>query len=300
MAANAKIIKHRIKSIANTKKITKAMELVAASKMRRAISSVLGTRPYAKLSWETINAVTRAIGEGVTHPLLEENTDADKILVVLFSSDRGLAGAYNVSMARAVAKKIKTLDSKVEAISVGKKGARELAKLDVPIVASFEGLTNKPLYKDILPITSLILEEYEKGTYKKVIIAFTDFISAISQKPEFIELLPLGQPEDSSGLGNTNEKTEDLVVPEAKEYTFEPNPQQVLNQVLPRLMETMVYQALLESAASEHSSRMMAMRNASDAAQDMLEDLTFTYNQIRQAGITQEIAEISSGKAALE
>ena len=170
----------------------------------------------------------------------------------------------------------------------------------IPVVASFEGLTNKPQYKDTLPISTLILDEYKKKTYKKVMVVYMDFISAITQKPELIELLPLGTPESTQGLGDANERKEDIEVPDASEYTFEPDPQKVLDRILPGLIETMIYQALLETAASEHSARMMAMRSASDAATDMLDDLTFTYNQIRQAGITQEIAEISSGAAAIQ
>lgn len=300
MAANSKTIKRRIKSIANTKKITKAMELVAASKMRRAVSSVLATRPFAELSWNTISAVTNAIEEGISHPLLEENIKARKSLVVLFTSDRGLAGAFNANIIRSTVKAIKELDTEVEGISVGKRGSGAFAREKIRTIASFEGLTDKPKYEDILPIGNLILDEYKKGTYRKVYIAYTDFVSAISQKPAVIELLPLGTKESTEGLGDANERKEDAQIVEAKEYTFEPSAERVLDRVLPRLIETMVYQALLESAASEHSARMMAMRNASDAATDMLDDLTFTYNQIRQAGITQEIAEISSGAAAVE
>lgn len=300
MAANAKTIKRRIKSIANTKKITKAMELVAASKMRRAVNSVLATRPFAQLSWDTIRAVTRAVGEKVSHPLLDGNTEAKKTLIVLFSSDRGLAGAFNANLGRAALKAIRQIDGPVEAITIGRRGSMVMQREKIQVIASFEGLTNKPAFQDTLPISSLVLEEYKKKSYKKVIVAYMDFVSAISQKPELVELLPLGTEEDMKDLGDTNDKKEDLIITGAREYTFEPDPQKVLDRVLPGLIETMIYQALLETAASEHSARMMAMRNATDAATDMLKDLTFTYNQIRQAGITQEIAEISSGAAAVE
>ncbi len=300
MAANAKTIKRRIKSIANTKKITKAMELVAASKMRRAVNSVLATRPFAQLSWNTVRAVAKAVGEKFSHPLLSENKEAEKTLFVVFSSDRGLAGAFNANIARATLKAIKSVDGPVEVISVGRRGGMVMNREKIPVIASFEGLTNKPIFADTIPISNLVLEEYKKKTYKKVIVVYMDFVSAITQRPELVELLPLSSPEEFKNLGDAEEKKEDIKIVEAKEYTFEPNPQQVLDRVLPRLIETMIYQALLETAASEHSARMMAMRNASDAATDMLKDLTFTYNQIRQAGITQEIAEISSGAAAIE
>ena len=166
------------------------------------------------------------------------------------------------------------------------------------IISSFEGLTNKPTFQDIIPVTKLVLDEYQKGEYKKVFLSYTDFKSALSQVPNWMELLPFGTPDEELGKVGKSEEVEET--PNAKEYVFEPSPQAVLDRALPRLVETTIYQALLESAASEHASRMMAMRNASDNAGDMLQELKMTYNRIRQAGITQEISEISAGKAALE
>lgn len=302
MGGNAKIIKRRIKSVANTRKITKAMELVSASKMRKAINSVLGTRPFAQLSWNTINAISKAVDE-ISHPLLNENPDAKKDLIILFSSDRGLAGAFNSNMLKKTVAHIKELKGKeieIEVISIGKKGNAAMNRNGVTVISNFEGLSNKPTFEEILPIGTQIIEEYSNGKYKNVYICYTDFISALVQTPRILQLLPLGSPEDTKELGELNEAKEDLKITEAKEYKFEPNPQKVLDRILPRLVETMLYQALLESSASEHSARMMAMRNATESAGEMLSDLKFTYNRIRQAGITQEIAEISSGKAALE
>ncbi|MCH8049357.1 ATP synthase F1 subunit gamma [Patescibacteria group bacterium] len=299
MAQSTKIIKRRIGSITNTRKITKAMELVAASKMRRAVSSVLGTRPYAQMAWETITAVSRTVQE-VTHPLLEQNKDAKKTLLVLYTSDRGLAGPFNTNMIKAAYQAISEIEGEVEIVAVGRRGADALRRKNTEVIANFEGLTNKPRFEDILPIGNLIISRYEAGEYRKVVIAYADFVSALTQRPKIINLLPLGQPEDAPELGDLEERKEDIEVPEAKEYIFEPDAQKVLDRILPRLVETMLYQALLESTASEHGARMMAMRNATEAAGDMLTELKFTYNQIRQASITQEIAEISSGKAAIE
>jgi len=298
MSANAKVVKRRIKSIANTMKITKAMELVAASKMRRATSAATDTRPFAKLSWQTITSVG-IYAPNVSHPLLQSNDEAEKILLVLFTSDRGLAGGYNSNM---VKKSIELLrenkETPFDLISVGKKGVMALSKKKVNVIATFEGLTNKPVFGDILPISKLILDGYMNGEYKKVVLGYTDYISGLEQKPRLLELLPFSTPDKK--LGNVDKTTNGTNGNGKTEYTFEPNAQEVLNRTLPRLIETMLYQALLESTASEHSARMMAMRNASDAANEMLEELKFTYNRIRQAGITQEIAEISTGKAALE
>ncbi len=300
MPANTKTIKRRIKSIASTRKITKAMELVAASKMRRAIQSTLATRPFAQLSWETISAVSKATGE-TSHPLLEENTQAEKTLFVLFTADRGLAGGLNTNMNKKALAEIEAQEGTVEAVTVGKRGTLALARKDINIIAQFEGLTNKPKFEDILPIGNLIIDMYLKGAYKKILVGYTDYISGLIQRPKAFELLPLGKPIEELGkVAKVTEDTKEVEDQDQIEYTFEPDPKQVLDRLLPRLIETMLYQALLESSASEHSARMIAMRSATDNAGEMLDELKLTYNRVRQAGITQEIAEISSGKAALE
>lgn len=301
MASNAKSVKRRIKSIANTKKITKAMELVAASKMRRATQSVTASRPFSQLSWQTINAIGNA-AKNAKHPLLEINEDADKTLLVLITADRGLAGGFNSNMIKEAILSVKDITdgTTVEAIAIGRRGGDALARNKVEVIARFEDLTNKPTFSAILPIGNLILESFYQKKYKRVLLGYTDFISSLTQKPRIIELLPLGKPDAELGSVNKAQAQEEIPKNQNTEYLFEPNPENVLNRMLPRLIETMLYQALLESSASEHSARMMAMRNATDSANEMLKELTFTSNRIRQASITQEIAEISSGKAAIE
>lgn len=287
MAQSRKLIKARIKSIRNTRKITKAMELVAASKMRRAVAAVLRTRPYAKEAWAAIQSVLEA-SPNIAHPLLEPKPEASKTLLVLFSSDRGLAGGFNVNMIRAALVDARALGlANVEMIGVGRRGADALERAGVTVAARFPALSNNPTFADLLPAARLALEGFLTGKYKAVKLGFTDYISGITQKPKIIDLLPL-----SPHLAEQDKAT--------TEYLFEPSPAQVLDRILPALAETMLWQALLESTASEHAARMLAMKSASDAAKDMLGALTFTYNQARQASITQEIAEISSGKAALE
>jgi len=289
MAIQARAIKRRMKSVRNTRKITKAMELVSASKMRRSVSSVLGTRPYASLAWELVSALQKKTDEGL-HPLLRRPDHVGRVLVVLITSDRGLAAGFNVNMIRKALGEMGNYGpSRTDVICLGRRGADAIKKAGYPIIASFTELTNHPRFQDIIPIARLAKDEFVKGSYDKVILAYTDFVSAISQKPAILELLPLHKPVDQKIAGE-----------EMGSCLFEPNPKQVLDRLLPQLIETTVYQALLESAASEHSARMMAMRSASDAAGEMIDALSFTYNQARQASITQEIAEISSGKAALE
>ncbi|MBI2474041.1 ATP synthase F1 subunit gamma [Candidatus Uhrbacteria bacterium] len=288
MAVQTRTIKRRIKSVKNTRKITKAMELVAASKMRKAISSVIGSRPYSKLAWETVASLTRTIDTSV-HPLLKRNPDVKHVLLVLITSDRGLAGGFNTNILKKTRESIKTLGENVsiQTICIGKRGADAMRRLQIPIMASFLDITNNTKFEEVLPIGRMIINEFKKGSFDRVLVAYTDFVSAVTQTPLILELLPLGSDQNQD-------------VKQTQEALFEPSPALVLDQLLPRLVETMVYQAILESSASEHSARMLAMRSASDSAGEMLQDLTFTFNQARQAGITQEIAEISSGKAALE
>ncbi|MBU4315253.1 ATP synthase F1 subunit gamma [Patescibacteria group bacterium] len=299
MAQNAKTVKRRIKSIANTKKITKAMELVAASKMRRATQSVSASRPFSQLSWSTIAAIGKAVQKS-SHPLLEVNNQANKTLFILIAADRGLAGGFNANIIKATLNSIKEINdgTEIEAIAIGKRGGDALSRNKINVIARFENLSNKPTFESILPIGKMVVNEYLAKKYKRVILCYTDFVSSLTQKPNVMELLPLGTP--NKELGSVGKEHEEAEEQQACEYLFEPNPQLVLDRMLPRLIETMLYQALLESAASEHSARMLAMRNATDSANDMLKELTFTYNRIRQASITQEIAEISSGKAAIE
>lgn len=301
MAVQTRAIKRRIKSVKNTRKITKAMELVAASKMRRSVSAVLASRPYAKLAWNTVQSIGR-ITDTSLHPLLRRNEDVKSVLLVLITSDRGLAGGFNTNILRQTRETIRSLGDgvQVSAICIGKRGADALKRLNVPILGSFVDITNQTKFEEVLPIGRMLIHEYTKGEFDRVVLCYTDFVSAISQTPVILDFLPLSV-EAVKSVGQAQASGhEEVTFSKAKEYTFEPSPQAVLDRILPRLVETMVYQAVLESAASEHSARMMAMRSASDAAADMIDDLTFTFNQARQAGITQEIAEISSGKAALE
>ncbi|MBI4591849.1 ATP synthase F1 subunit gamma [Candidatus Uhrbacteria bacterium] len=293
MAVQTRAIKRRIKSVKNTRKITKAMELVAASKMRKAVNAVALSRPYSKLAWNTVRAIGKRVDTSL-HPLLRSRPEVKNVLLLLITSDRGLAGGFNTNILRKTREAIKNLGDGIgiETICIGKRGADAMRRMNLTVMASFQEITNNTKFEEVLPIGRLVIHEFSSEKFDKVLVAYTDFVSPVTQTPMMLELLPLGAEAEEG-----QEKKEGQ---RSTEYTFEPSPDLVLNKILPRLVETMVYQAVLESAASEHSSRMMAMRSASDAAGEMIDDLTFTFNQARQAGITQEIAEISSGKAALE
>ncbi|MBI4438029.1 ATP synthase F1 subunit gamma [Candidatus Uhrbacteria bacterium] len=292
MAVQTRAIKRRIKSVKNTRKITKAMELVAASKMRKAVNSVLASRPYSKLAWSTVTRLSGRVEEQL-HPLLRSHAQVKRVLLLLITSDRGLAGGFNVNVIRKTREEIQRLgtDVEIQTVCIGRHGSEAMRRLKMPVMASFQEITNNTKFEEVLPIGRLVMDEFSAGAFDRVLVAYTDYVSAITQKPVVLQLLPLSEGTQGEDTGEQGT---------AGEFAFEPSPGEVLDAMLPRLVETMVYQAVLESAASEHSSRMLAMRSASDAAGDMIDDLSFTYNQARQAGITQEIAEISSGKAALE
>lgn len=265
------------------------MELVAASKMRRAVQSTIASRPFSRFVWETVRHVTGS-DLPLEHPFLVVPKDASKTLLLVIASDRGLAGGYNTNVLKRAAQEIKTIDGEVEAICIGKRAGDAMRRLEVPILAAFINLTVSPTFADARPVAKLLSKEFLTGKYKRVAIVYTDFVSALTQQPTIQTLLPLHPdlfPEENKGGHVT-------------ETTLEPSPEAVLEQLLPRLVESAVFQAVLESSASEHSARMLAMKNASEAAGEMIDSLTFAFNQARQAGITQEIAEISSGKAALE
>lgn len=290
MALSRKLIKSRISSVKNTRKITKAMEMVAASKMRKAVAATLRGRPYVEIARATIEAVMQRSGESeaLAHPMLMPGK-GDRELVIVFTSDRGLAGGYNVNMAKFAREQIRTIGD-VDVIAVGKRGADAMQRLRQNVIASFTGLGNAPTYADIIPIARLALDGFTQGKYRRVRLCYTHYVSGVTQTPTVKTVLPYGE-------GNPELSTSSPLT--SSEYTIEPNPSALLSAIIPNLVMTAFYQALLEASASEHAARMLAMKNASDAARDMMDALTFTYNQVRQAGITQEIAEISSGAAAL-
>jgi F-type H+-transporting ATPase subunit gamma len=303
---NKKAIQRRIRSVKSTRKITKAMELVSAAKMRKATEAVIGSRPYVEMLREVVRKI--AMTTDITkHPLLRRGQGRERILVVIMMSDRGLAGGYNVQMIRALRRFLEehAVEVIVDAVTIGKRAGYAAKLLNLNIVGSYVDFSNKPSSEKLRPVVKTILEGYVDSTYDDVFIGYTDFKSAVSQVPVVAAFLPLVKMME--GLGEvggrlmddkSDKEAEELSMP--PDFTFEPSKRAILDQALPRIIESMTYQALLEAVASEHASRMMAMKNASDAAGEMIDDLTLTFNQARQAAITQEIAEISGGAAALE
>lgn len=311
MALNTKAIKRRIKSIGNTKKITKAMEMISAVKMRRAVANVLATRSYATLAWDILNDIAKKTHIN-SHPLLTHRP-VKKIGMIIITSNRGLAGGFTSRLFQVAHQYIKDVaveaDPEIDIVLTGKHGHKSIHKLGETVVAEFEKIDLTTHIEEVFPMTELAIREYMKGTYDRVVVAYTDFVSAISQVPKIKQILPLEKGINGGAgkevLGTTEGETEELKnknsdSTEAGNYTFEPGVRTVLDSILPRLVEMQIYQAILESDASEHSARMLAMRNASDAAKDMIKELNYTFNKARQAAITQEISEIVGGAAALE
>lgn len=297
MAVSPRLIRRRIKSVANTRKITKAMELVSAAKMRKAVQLTLASREYARTIVQVV-AEVRGQVDPLSHPLLAGRPQAKNTLLVIASSDRGLCGSFNAQLLRKSLEFMRARTEPVKVVTVGRRAEQAVKRAGFGILASFESISNAPKFERTVPIGSLLYEEFKSGRCDRVFLAYTDFKNAITQIPTVAQLLPV-IPEEALPKSIADAEGQDRE-PEEPKILFEPQADKLLDTLLPRLLETEVYQSLLESAASEHSARTAAMRSATDNATGMLDDLTLTFNQARQAGITREISEISAGKAALE
>ena len=296
-AGQVRAIRGRIKSVENTAKVTKAMELVAASKMRRAQDRALAARPYSErmravLARLAASPQARGGGDGDSlHPLLDQR-DVKHFAFIHITANRGLAGGLNANMNRAGANLALERQPHVERVSVipvGRKGRDFFRRAGFPQIAEFTDLGDYPSMGDTLPISRIVTQDYISGEIDQVYVGFQQFINTAVQRPVVRQLLPIEPPpEDSESMGG------------GADFIFEPSPQALLETLLPRYVEMQVFEAILESAASEQSARMVAMRAATDAANDMVADLTLTYNKARQELITSELLDIVGGTAAIE
>ena len=317
--SNSREIKSRIKSIDNTGKITRAMEMVSAAKMRKATESVLKIRDYAHSAWSVLNNLARAF-EDYNHGMLEVRP-VKNILVIVMTSNRGLCGSFNSQLMKKVREEIKNpknlklnrrgnkkiesdvkdSDLRIDFITVGKRGESLVKKMGREIVAAFPDLTYLPKVEQVRPLSKIVIDEYLNKKYDKVVMAYTDYVSVILQQPKIRQLLPISKVDLEKQIAEMDNLAKEFGLEKPKsEYKVEPSPDEVLEHIFPRLIEMQIYHAILESNASKESARMMAMRNATDAAKEMSENLNLAYNKIRQMKITNEIAEISAGRAALE
>ncbi len=286
--ATAREIRRRIRGVRNTAQIAKAMETVAASKMRRAQQQTLASRPYAEKALAVLRSLARQARAGggvLLHPLLEQR-EIKKIGLILYTADRGLCGAFNSNMIRKAIEFVKAQDQPYSILAVGRKGRDFLARYGFPLVAEFTGIPDRPTMADLSPIARLAIDEFLAGRWDAVYLAYTRFVNTLIQRPTVMRLLPL-------------EPVWENEVPVSVDYIYEPSPQAILDQVLPRFTEREIYQAMLESIASEQSARMVAMRNAREAATDLIAELTLRYNKARQEAITKELLDIAGGAEAL-
>jgi len=297
--ATVREIRRRIKSVKNIAQVTRAMQAVSASRMRRAQEAVLATRPYAQRAWMLLmHLAAQRVEQEEMHPLLQARP-VTKVALLLLTSDRGLCGAFNANIIRLALEYIQALPVEADVVTVGRKGRNTMLRRGQSLVAEFSDLPAQPVLADVTPIARVALDGFRDGTYDAVWLAYTDFINTLRQVPVIKRLLPLTPTEmEKQALAEYVEDTAPETV-EVPEYIYEPDPRTILDTVLPRFTELQVYQAVLESIASEHSARMVAMRNATDNAESLTQDLQLTYNKARQRAITREIVDIAGGAEAL-
>ncbi len=298
--ANTRDIRRRIKSVKSTKQITKAMELVAASKMKKAQNQALSGRDYAQVINRVLVNLTD-VSEPESHPLLEVR-EGDRELVVVISTDKGLCGGLNTNLMRAVSDASKEESSYV---TVGRKGRGTLARGKKDLLADFP-VKDPVSFSEVKPIAKFITEKFESGEYDRVKVAFTNFINTMRQEPYVATLLPIKAVQltgkrEYEGMESEDDMSE-VYVPSTRSavYTYEPGASAVLDKILPHYLNYQLYQMVLEARASEHSARMVAMKSATDNADGMIKDLTLEYNKVRQAAITGELLEITTAQMALE
>ncbi len=292
-------IRRHIRSVRNISKVTRAMQMVAASKMRRAQEQVLATRPYSQKAWELLThlAALSVRTEQEEHPLLAVRP-VQAIGLVVITSDKGLCGGYNHNLLRVVTEYLQMQEKPVKVITVGRKGRDFLLRIRVNLVAEFTGVPALPSLLDVLPIARTVLDDYLAGVYDEVLLAYTDFVNTLVQRPVIRRVLPLRVAGDLTEQA-VSEYVESKPPVRIPEYIYEPDPQAVLAQIVPRFTELQIYQAILEAIASEHSARMVAMRNATENANELVEQLTLSFNRARQTAITKEILDIVGGAEAL-
>ncbi len=291
--ANAREVQLRIRSVKNIAQVTRALQAVSASKVQKAMQAMMNTRPYATKAWQVLTHIALQPGRSNLHPLLQERDEVRNVLVVMISGDRGLAGAYNTNIVRHTFQQFRNYNSPVRYITVGRKGRDMLIRRGVDIMAEFSDLPAAPTFVDVSAIGRLAVDEFLEGRADEVYLAYTDFYNMIKQVATTKKLLPL---EIESGEGRVHAYEQQV---STGAYLYEPDEESLLNEIVPRFTALQVYQAILESVASEHAARMVAMKNATDSATEMSAALQLEYNKARQQTITSEMLDIAGGAEAL-
>lgn len=287
-AGQLRIIRRRIRTIQSTAKITRAMELVAASKMRRSQLNAIAARPYAeRLRWVLADLAETlgSIAPEDRHPLLQARPEVKTVEIIIVTPNRGLSGGLPANLNRRAAQFVLDQGKPTRVIAVGRKGRDFMRRTGQQIVAEFLELGDYPAYIDVAPIAQVAIDDFIKGAADEVYLLYAEFVNTVTQRPTVFKLLPIEAPEEAATHG--------------VDYIYEPSREAVLAQLLPRYIERQVYGAILEAGASEQSARMVAMRNATDNANELMRDLTLVYNKARQESITSELLDIVGGVEAL-
>jgi len=292
--ASAREMRLRIKSVKNISQVTRALETVSASKVRKAISAMMATRSYATKAWQVLTHVAEQPGRDSLHPLLSERKSVNNTLVVVVTGDRGLAGAYNSNAIRFVASRFDKNPVPVKYIAVGRKGRDLLIRRGKNVIADFSRLPAAPSFADVSAIGRLAVDAYMNGEADEVFLVYTDYVNMARQTTTVKKLLPL----ELVGEGLVEDFENQHNGPHAA-YEYEPDMREILDEIIPRFTALQVYQAVLESLASEHAARMIAMRNATENAKELVAGLQLAYNKVRQQSITNDILDIVGGAEAL-
>jgi F-type H+-transporting ATPase subunit gamma len=295
--ASAREMRLRIRSVKNISQVTRALQAVSASKVRKAIASLIGTRPYATKAWQVLTHVALQPGRESLHPLLTQREVVKNSLVVVVTGDRGLAGAYNTNLIRFTFRKFDQHPTPVQYIAVGRKGRDLLLRRRLNVIAEFSNLPAAPTFGDVSAIGRLAVDEYLSGHVDEVFLVYTDFHTMSRQEPTVKKLLPLGVEAGEAQVMPMETTSPGRHTPAA--YIYEPGETELLDEIIPRFTALQVYQAILESLASEHAARMIAMQNATDNANELVGALQLEYNKVRQALITNDILDIAGGAEAL-
>jgi len=295
--ANPREVQLRIRSIKNIAQVTGALQAVSAVKVKKAMAAVLRTRPYATKAWQVLMHMAAQPGRSSLHPLLAERDNVERVLVIMVSGDRGLAGAYNANIVRFTHQKGDQFDVPVQYITVGRKGRDLMLRRGKDVVAEFSDLPAAPSFLDVSAIGRMAVDEYLAGNVDEVYLIYTDFITMARQIPTSKKLLPF----DIEIADELRVQTYAAAASKGPNptYIYEPGPEELLDEIVPRFTALQVYQAVMESLASEHASRMVAMKNATDNATDLSAALQLEYNKARQKSITSEMLDIAGGAEAL-
>jgi len=293
--ANAREMRLRIKGVKNIAQITRAMQAVSASAVRKAMQAMLRTRPYSQKAWQVLTHLAQQPGRNSLHPLLSNRPVVKKVIAIVITGDRGLAGAYNTNIIRYTMNYFDNFPAEVSYVTVGRKGRDLLARRRKNIVAEFSHLPPAPSFTDVAPIGQIVVDEFLKEEVDEVYLVYTDFINMAKQSTTIKKLLPLE-------IENTGSRVQDFEVIKNKvhaTYIYEPGETEIIDEIVPRFTGLQVYQAILESLASEHAARMLAMKTATDSALELSSALQLEYNKARQQTITNEMLDIAGGAEAL-